>query len=220
MVVEHPTHRASPAAISALIAGLQLPPREFRAALSSVPGLDRDAWLDAVLGLGAIPEDGPELPPGCVPYLPCPVDTLLQAAEHADIGPSDVFVDAGSGLGRAAILMHLLTGASAVGVEIQRGLVAASRALVTRLNLERCSVVEGDAAELTGSITAGTVFFLYCPFGGQRLEKVLDDLEPIARAKPIRVCSVNLPLPPRPWLALERATSGDLCVYRSTLSEQ
>lgn len=190
-------------------------PLAFRAVLTSVPVLDRDAWLDTVLELGPLPEDGPELPRGCIPYLPCPVDTLLRAAEHADIGPSDLFVDVGSGVGRAAVLMHLLTGASAVGIEIQRDLIAASRALTTRLNVTSFSVVEGDAVKLTGSITGGTVFFLYCPFGGQHLEKVLDDLEPIARARAIRVCSVNLPLPARPWLALESTAAGDLSVYRS-----
>jgi SAM-dependent methyltransferase len=212
-------HRQSATSIRALVSERALPPTAFRAALTNVPSLDRDAWLDAVLGLDAIPEDGADLPRGCIPYLPCPVDTLLGAAEHAEIGPSDLFVDVGSGVGRAAVLMHLLTGASAVGLEIQRELVTASRALTTRLNLDSFSVLEGDAVQLAGSVTTGTVFFLYCPFGGQHLEKVLDDLEPIARAKPIRVCTVNLPLPPRPWLALEHATSGDLSVYRSALRD-
>jgi hypothetical protein len=197
-----------------------MPPISFRAALTSVPALERDAWLDAVLGLDTLPEDGPALPRGCIPYLPCPVDTLLRAVEHAEIGPSDVFVDVGSGVGRAALLIHLSTGASVVALEIQPELVTASRALVKGLNVARCSVVEGDAVQLTGSITDGTVFFLYCPFGGHRLAKVLDDLEPIARAKPIRICSVNLPLPSRSWLTLESTWAGDLSIHRSTLLNQ
>ncbi|AKJ03914.1 Hypothetical protein AA314_05540 [Archangium gephyra] len=130
---------------------------------------------------------------------------------------SDVFVDVGSGVGRAAALVHLLTGASAIGIEIQPALVHASRDLATRLNALRFSPVQGDAAVLTGSITMGSVFFLYCPFSGERLEKVLDGLESIARTRPIRVCCVDLPLPPRPWLTCAEPPSGNLTVYRSTL---
>jgi hypothetical protein len=92
-----------------------------------------------------------------------------------------------------------------------------SRDLTTRLNVPRYSSVEGDATWLTGFITIGSIFFLYCPFSGERLEKVLDDLEPIARTRPIRVCCVDTPLPPRQWLTLASPPFEDLAIYRSTL---
>lgn len=190
-------------------------PSTFRAALVGVPPSDRDAWLDLVLGLGELPEDDPELPRGCVPYLPCSVDTLLRMVDRAAVSASDVFVDVGSGVGRAVAFVHLLTGATAVGLEIQPSLARASRELAARLSLSRVSCVEGDAAELAGLPALGSVFFLYCPFGGKRLAKVLDELEAMARAKTLRVCCVNLPLPPRPWLVLE-TLDGDLAVHRST----
>jgi hypothetical protein len=200
----------------ALISNNQATPATMRSALASVPPAERDAWVDLVFGLEGIPEDGPELPRGCVPYLPCAVDTLLRMADHADLRSEDVFVDIGSGLGRAMTLAHLLTGAAAMGLEIQSGLVRLSRDLARRLNASRISVVEGDAARLTGFITIGTVFFLYCPFGGARLERVLDDLESIACTRPIRVCCVGLPLPSRSWLEPLLLPFGDLAVYRST----
>lgn len=189
-------------------------PASFRAALTSVPASERDGWLDRVFGLGELPDDGPELPSGCVPYLPSPVDTLLRAAELAEVRPDDVFVDVGSGLGRAAALMHFLTGAGAIGLEIQPALVRGSRDLASRLNAPRVSVIEGDAAQLAGRIMIGSVFFFYCPFGGERLDRVMDDLEAIARTRRIRVCSVSLPLPSRPWLR-PVSWSNDLTVYRS-----
>jgi SAM-dependent methyltransferase len=195
----------------------QVTPAVFRAALLGVPSTERDAWVDCVLGLDSVPEDGPALPQGCVPYLPCPVDALLRMVEHAGVRESDVFVDVGSGVGRVAALVHLLTGAEAVGIEIQPALVLAARELQARLNAERLSLIEGDAARLTGSIVTGSVFFLYCPFSGERLAQVLDALESIAHKRPIRVCCVDLPLPPRPWLTLAAPPSGDLTVYRSTL---
>jgi SAM-dependent methyltransferase len=184
-----------------------------------VPPADRDAWLDRVLGLGELPDDDPELPSGCVPYLPCPVDALLRVVDHGRIRPSDVFVDLGSGLGRATALVHLLTGAAVIGLEIQPRLVVAARDLATRLVLSRASYVEGDAAKLAGFLTIGSVFFLYCPFSGERLAKVVAELESIARTRTIRVCCVDVPMPACPWLAPEPPVSANLAVYRSTLSE-
>jgi predicted RNA methylase len=133
------------------------------------------------------------------------------------VRPTDVFVDVGSGLGRAAALVHLLTGARAIGIEIQPDLVLAARALATRLHMSRVSCIEGDAAELTRSLTVGSVFFLYCPFSGERLANVLAGLGAIASTRAIRVCTVDLPLLPCTWLTREPQTSGDLAVYRSTV---
>jgi SAM-dependent methyltransferase len=193
----------------------QATPAVFRRALMSVPPDERDGWVDSVFGIETLPEDGPELPRGCVPYIPSSVDVLLRMLDHADVRSADVFVDVGSGLGRAAVLTQWLTGASVIGLEIQPALVKASRELAKSLNVPRFSVVEGDAAMLTDFITTGSVFFLYCPFGRERLERVLDPLEAIARMRQIRVCSVDLPLPSRPWLTLISPPSGDLAVYRS-----
>lgn len=190
-------------------------PAVFRAALLEVPPAERDAWVDVVLGLDAIPDDGPELPRGCVPYVPCGVDVLLRVVEHAGVGVSDVFVDIGAGVGRAAALVHLLTGASAIGLEIQPGLVRVSRDLTARLGLRCVTAIEGDAAALIGLAASGSVFFLYCPFSGERLAKVLDALEGIARTRQVRVCCVDLPLPPRAWLTLVSPPSEDLAVYCS-----
>jgi predicted RNA methylase len=198
--------------------GLHDPPA-FRAALLSVPAALRDEWLDAVLGLGELPDDGPELPRGCVPYLPCAVEVLLRIVDQAPICGSDVFVDVGSGLGRAAMLVHLLSGAGAIGLEVQPALAFASRDLAARLCLSGVSCVNGDATKLTRLMTVGSVFFLYCPFGGERLTQVLADLESIARTRPLRLCAVLLPPLPCPWLTLQGHYAGDLAIYRSTLHD-
>jgi hypothetical protein len=59
------------------------------------------------------------------------------------------------------------------------------------------------------------VFFLYCPFSGARLDKLLTCLEPIAHTRPIRICCVDLPLPPRDWLTLASSPSPALAIYRA-----
>ena len=211
------THRASAEWLRSLISDASATPTVVRAALMAVPPTERDAWTDLVLGIDSVPGDGPELPRGCVPYLPCPVDALLRMVEQAGVQESDVFVDVGSGVGRAAALVHLLTGATTIGIEIQPALVRAAHALRARLNAERFSSIGGDAAQLAGLIDTASIFFLYCPFSGARLEKVLGDIEPIARTRSVRVCCVDLPIPPRPWLKLVSPPDEDLAVYRSTL---
>jgi SAM-dependent methyltransferase len=190
-------------------------PDAFRAALLNVAATERDAWLDRVLGLGDWPDDGSDLPRGCVPYFPCAVDVLLRMVEQARVISSDVFVDIGAGLGRATAFVHLLTGAETVGIEIQSALVRAARDRATGSGMSRVAYVEGDAETLTRVVPTGSVFFLYCPFSGDRLAKVLDNLEVIARIRKIRVCCVDLPLPSRSWLTPDSSPAGDLSVYRS-----
>lgn len=192
-------------------------PALFKAALLDVPPKDRDVWVDGVFGLRDIPDDGPDLPRGCTPYLPCSVDALLRMVEQAPVQASDVFVDIGSGVGRAAALVHLLTGAAAIGLEIQSALAAEARHLARRLRLSRVSTVHGDATELARFAPNGTVFFLYAPFSGARLAEVLASLEPIARTRMIRVCCVDVPLPPCPWLTRAPQAAADLAIYRSAI---
>ncbi len=189
----------------------------FRAALNQVAPLDRDAWIDETFGLGPPPDDGPELPPGCVPYLPCRVDAVVRTVDLAGIEPSDLLVDIGSGVGRAAAVVSLLAGATVLGVEVQPALVSAARALAARVQLQRVSFVEGDATPLPEPARAGSVFLLYCPFSGARLRKLMNELERVARTRAIRVCCVDLPLPDCAWLAPISAPSGDVAIYRSVI---
>jgi len=190
-------------------------PSAFRAALVNVPAGERDAWVDLVLGLDDLPGDGPALPAGGVPYLPCAVEVLLRVVDEAPVRATDVFVDVGAGAGRAIALVHLLTGAGAVGLEIQPELVRAAVGLTARLGLSRVACIEGDAATVAATMVTGSVFFFYCPFSGARLAKVLDDLEPIARTRQLRVCCVDLPLPPRSWLNRQPDRGGGLEIYRT-----
>ena len=182
-------------------------PALVRSALNQVPSRDRDAWVDQLLELDEVPDDGPALPRGAVPYLPCAIDSVLRAIDLAGVTETDLFIDVGSGVGRVTTIVHLLTGASTIGLEIQPQLAHAARNLAQRLRLTRVTTIEGDA-----HLEDGTVFFLYCPFSGDRLNAFLDELEQVRR--PIRLCCVDLPIPPRPWLSLI-AESQDVTVFTS-----
>ncbi|MFO0547846.1 MAG: hypothetical protein U0271_05635 [Polyangiaceae bacterium] len=193
-------------------------PARFRASLLGVPPLDRDVWVDRVLGLDdAQFDDGPELPRGCVPYMPSRVDVVLRAIDRASVSSTDVFVDVGSGVGRVVTLVYLLSGATVVGLEIQSALVRAARELASRFRLTRVAHAHGDAADLLGSVEATSVLFLYCPFSGERLNRLLDDhVEPIARLRPLRLCCVDVPLPTRDWLSAASALDDEMILYRTT----
>jgi len=202
-------------AVRAFLPAKKVSPSALRSAISSIPPDERDAWVDRVFGLDAYIADGPELPRGCSPYLACPVDAVIAAIDEAAIDNADVFVDIGSGAGRVGLLVRLLTGAAVIGLEVQSALVAASRRHAQELKLERFSVVLGDASQLVRYVPIGSVFFFYCPFGGPRLDRVIDDLEAIAKMRTLRLCGVNTRFPDRPWLGPVHRCREDLMVYRT-----
>ena len=94
--------------------------------LSALTPDARDAFIDALFALPELPDDMPGLPQGAVPYLPCAVDAIVHAVQHAPVCAHDVFVDLGAGLGRVTLLAHLLSGARAVGVELVTSSIATS----------------------------------------------------------------------------------------------
>jgi len=193
-------------------------PTIFSAALEQIAPGDRDPWLDLLWNSHEIPVDDPDLPRGCVPYLPCPVAAVLAAIEQAGVTNDDVFVDLGSGLGRAALLVHLMTDAACIGLEIQPKLSRAAQDRAEWAGLSRLRFLQGDAAEMGSVIATGTVFFLYCPFSGSRLQRFLDGLEDIARARPIRLCCVDMPPLEAPWLTRMPSASSEVDVYRSNVA--
>ena len=120
----------------------------------------------------------------------------------------------GSGVGRVTTLVHLMTGATCVGVEVQPALAEASRQLALRLALPQVQVVEGEVLERFEALSRGTVFFLYCPFSGARLEQLLAEVEVLARQRTLHLACVDVPLPERPWLV--RVASRDvISVFRT-----
>lgn len=195
-----PLPSASPSRVS---------PAEFRQKLARVEPSRRDDWVDQWFGLNEIPPDGSDLPRGCVPYLPCAVDKLSLVIERARVCADDLFVDVGSGLGRAMMLVHLLTGAAAVGLEVQAALAREATRIARGLQLERVQTLHGDAEELIADVGTASVFFFYCPFGGDRLLRVMQAIEPFAHSRPLRLCFVDMPAPELPWLIAERPRGDD-----------
>lgn len=180
--------------------------------LQLVPARERDAWVDELLSLQEPPPDSPELPRGAVPYLPCGVEEILTMVRELPLQPSDELVDLGSGLGKVVLLAHLLTGARALGVEVQAPLVQSARERCARLGLDAISFVHANAADVE---LDGSVFFLYAPCNGELLLALLGRLQQVARRRPIAVCAVGLELDDVAWLSPRLAASVSLALYDS-----
>lgn len=178
----------------------------------SVPAAERDVWADELLGLPEPPPDLPELPFGSVPYLPTGVDEILRMVREVPLRPDDQLVDLGSGLGRVVILAHLLSGARACGVEVQKPLVDGARACCAELALRDVWFVHANAAEVE---LDGSIFFFYSPFMGQTLTRVIRRIEDVARRRPIVVCAVGLEFPAERWLRRRETSSLALTLYDS-----
>jgi hypothetical protein len=184
---------------------------ELRDRLLGVPYLDRERWVDALLGLDPAPPDAADLPRGAVPYVPCGVDEIVAFAREVTFAAADQFVDLGSGLGRVVMLVHLLTGVRARGIEIQAALVRMADERRAELALSNVSFVRADVRDAD---LEGNVFFLYAPFNGEMRARVMARLRSIADQRRIVVCAVGVEFD-EPWLARRADSSVSLAVYDS-----
>lgn len=156
------------------------------------PGLGYDhldEFLSGILQLRA-PEDTNITPePEMVFYQPTPVRHIVHLITLAAFTASDVLVDIGSGLGHVPLLVSILTGIRAVGIELNPSYVSSARECARNLGLERVAFLRQDAR--TADLTAGTLFYLYTPFTGALLQAVLARLRQEAATRTIRVATLG-----------------------------
>ncbi len=133
------------------------------------------------------PEETFARSPEMVQYEATPARAVLAMIDDAQIGREDVFYDLGAGLGHIVLLVHLLTGAEACGVEVDPAFCAYARATAEELAISGVRFIADDAQR--ADYDRGTVFFLFTPFRGAVLRAVLDRLEEQAVRRPIRVCT-------------------------------
>lgn len=166
------------------------------------PGFDNlDIFINGLLSGQPMPEATVELTTEMVFYQKTPARIIFELTERAQLQQDDVFFDIGSGLGQAAILVNLISGARARGVEHEPAFCDYARSCISRLNLPNLEFINRDA--LNGDYSEGTVFFLYTPFEGQLLQDMLEILYKESRKRRIRVFTYG-PCSPQvarqPWL--------------------
>jgi len=115
-------------------------------------------------------------------YEPTPFSVVEAMLKLAHVGPDDVVYDLGSGDGRIPIMAAQLSGARAVGVEIQPGLVSGARRAADEAAVaSKVRFVEGDFFGV--DLSEATVVTMYLwPSVNDRLEaKLRRELRPGTR---------------------------------------
>jgi hypothetical protein len=187
---------------------------------AEIAGYDAlDVLVHGLLLSDPTPEETVIRSPEMVQYEATPARAVLAMVDDAQIDSEDVFYDLGAGLGHIVILVHLLTGAQACGVEIEPAFCAYARVSAEELRLSGVRFVVADARE--ADYGEGTVFFLFTPFRGAILHAVLGRLEEQAKRRTIRVCTYGTcthEVAKEPWLQVQHADMVHdfrLAVFRS-----
>ena len=144
-----------------------------------------DALLSGILLAEAAPGEATERESEMVFYQPTPARIIFELVERAAFQQHDTFYDLGSGLGQVVILVSLLSGVTAKGIEFDPAYCEYARRCAQELNLSGVDFINVDARE--AEYADGTVFFLYTPFEGRMLQDVLERLKAEAQKRGIGV---------------------------------
>jgi precorrin-6B methylase 2 len=151
-----------------------------------------------------MPAQTKDLKPEMVYYQKTPVRLVFELTGKCHFTQGDVFFDIGSGLGQVAILVNLLTGVKATGIEFEPAFCNYARDCAAELNLPGVTFSNTDAR--TANYSDGTVFFLYTPFTGEMLQEVLELLRTESIRRKIRVIIYG---PCTPQVALQNWLRSD-----------
>ncbi len=153
-------------------------------------GMGYDSLDELISGVLQLEEPDSERTPReaeMVFYQPTPARHIFALMELTALTPTDVVVDLGSGLGHVPLLVSICTGARSVGIELEASYVERALQCAEDLNLNRVNFLQQDARE--ADLSSGTVFYLYTPFAGSILRRVLDRLRREAATRRIRICT-------------------------------
>lgn len=122
-----------------------------------------------------------------VPYQPTPARHIFRLIGLTALTATDVLVDLGSGMGHVPLLVSICTQARTIGIELEANYVQRAQQCAQSLNLKNVTFLHQDARE--ADLSSGTVFYLYTPFTGSVLRRVLDRLRREATTRRIRICT-------------------------------
>lgn len=201
-----------------------LTPADFRALLSGYitpdvpeiwsdpPRYDQlDTLIDGLFQIEAPPEPLHAITAEMIPYQTTPMRLVLDMVDRLNLTSNDVVYDLGAGLGRVVLTVALLSSSRVIGVEVEPAYVAAAQQRAHALGLSRVSFIAADARAV--DYGDGTVFFLYTPFKGTILRRVLALLRVQARTHQIRVCTYGpgtLEVQDQDWLTSDDDPERDI----------
>lgn len=117
-------------------------------------------------------------------YVPTQYRRIIAAFRHVNLGPDDVVVDLGCGLGRAVFSAAWLGARRSVGVEIDANLVAKARQSQRNSRLQDRDIEFVCAPAQTYSLDDATLIYMYNPFGSGIMQEVIAHLEQALAKRP------------------------------------
>ena len=143
---------------------------------------------DLICGVLQLEEPSPEftrLGSEMVGYQPTPARHIFDFIERTALTERDCLIDLGSGLGHVALVASICSGARCTGIELEPAYVDCARKCARSLRLNNVRFLQGDAR--AANLSSGTLFYLYTPFTGGVLRKVLNSLRREANQREIRI---------------------------------
>lgn len=139
------------------------------------PGYDNlDIFINRLFPDQKLPWQTKDLEPEMVYYQKTPARIIFELAAKFHFTQEDIFVDVGSGLGQAAILINLITGVRVIGIEFEPAFYKYAKDCAGALQLSNVSFINVDARK--ADYSEGTVFFMSTPFNGTMMQEVLAQL--------------------------------------------
>lgn len=172
-----------------------------------------DIFINRLFPFDDIPAPVKSPEPEMVFYQKTPARIVLELVEQCDFKPEDIFVDIGSGLGQVTLLVNLLAGIKALGIEFEPAFCKYARDCTKSLRLEDVAFVNTDARQ--ADYCAGTVFFMFTPFRGTMLDEVLERLRAESLSRRIRLVTYGpctTEIASQNWLKVENIVAGS--IYR------
>jgi len=178
---------------------------------SQVPLELRDHLIEEILDVAYAPLETGGASSELILDAPSRMAEILFAIDRGEPGPRRAFVDLGSGGGKVVLLVALLTGARAIGIERDGRLVAHAQRAARALGLTSASFVEGDLTR--DPLPEGDIYYMFIP--SVRSADIVARLAPAASARKIVLVSQALDLRRFPWLTPCGAFSYCLEMYAS-----
>lgn len=166
-----------------------------------------------------IPEPKIIREPEMVFYQKTPARIVFEMSRLIGSGNKDVFFDLGSGLGQVVILLYLITGITAKGIEIEFEYCDYANECALQLNLPDVEFINDDAR--SPDYSEATIFYLYTPFRGKMLQDMMNLLQQVAQKKTIRVFTYgpcSLQVAQQDWLQCTNGNANNfyqLCEFKS-----
>ena len=146
-----------------------------------------DIFINGLLSYRDMPAETKDREPEMVFYQKTPARIIFDLVKRTAFHPGDVFFDLGSGLGQVTMLVNLLSSVKSIGIEYEPAYCHYARTCAADLKLRHVSFINEDARNT--DFSAGTVFFMYTPFGGEMLHDVLCKLYAESGKRRIRIFS-------------------------------